>query len=74
MLDWLSENSGLIAIIVGSVAGLNIILVAVAKALDGIKDMTSTNIDNSISNVLNKITGVLGKIVEFISANTLPKK
>ena len=74
MLDWLSENSGLITIIIASVAGLNIVLVAVAKALDGIKDLTSTSLDNSISGWLNKASSVLGKLVEFVSANTLPKK
>lgn len=73
MMEFITENGGMIVFIVMVVMMLNFILTGIKKALELIKDKTSSSADNVIYNILDKIVYVLDKIIEFLSANSTKK-
>lgn len=51
------------------VVAFNIAIVGVQTALDKIKDVTKSDLDNKVSAILHYGTDILSKILDFLSAN-----
>jgi hypothetical protein len=71
MLDFLNaELVGKVLLIMMIVMGC---LSGMSLALEKIKDLTESDLDNKIYAVVSKIAGALQKVVDFISANRAHK-
>jgi hypothetical protein len=69
MGEFLQHNGGIVATVLGIVIALNIFLTGLKGALEKIKDMTSTKVDDDLYAFLDKIVGFLTKVVDTVSAN-----
>lgn len=62
-------EGGLIATVMLIAICLNVLLSAVSKILDLIKDKTSTDLDNKASGIVQKVVVILTKAIDFIGMN-----
>lgn len=60
-------------LIVASVIAVNALLSGLKVAVDAIKDLTQSELDNKVSAFLGSFLGILGKIVDWASANVKHK-
>jgi len=66
-------DTGLIGIVVMVAICLNVLLAAIQKVLDIIKDKTATQVDNKIAAIIAKITSLLSKAIDVIGMNRAHK-
>lgn len=72
----LTNTDSVLLVVALVVIGLNILLTALKKIVDLVKDKTAVTWDNALSDTLGKILGGISKVLEFASANSnvLPPK
>lgn len=69
MKEFLSQNGGMVGVVVMVAVALNFLLSGVSKMLEVIKDKTATNLDNRAFIFVNKLTGILSKVIDWSSGN-----
>lgn len=67
-------DGGLVGLIVLVAICLNIFLGAVSKILEKFKDMTESQLDNSIYKWVNIVSKFLHKLIDFVGMNPEHKK
>ena len=71
-MQQLIGDPGKLAMIVAIITALNFFLSGLHKALELIKDKTSSNLDNQADSVVLKIMGVLQILLDWIAPRTIP--
>lgn len=69
MKEFFSQNGGIIAVVSMIALMLNVFLSGLSKALEVIKDKTTTEVDNKAYALIQKIAAVLQKVVDWSSGN-----
>lgn len=65
MLDQIGAVGNIVAIVIA----VNIALSGIGKALDSVKHLTKSDVDDKAAGLLLSVTGFLGKLVDWFSAN-----
>lgn len=69
MQEFMAQNGGVVGTVVMVAVLLNFILSGLSKAIEVIKDKTTTQADNKAFEIINKIAAVLQKVIDWTSAN-----
>lgn len=69
MKEFISQNGGVLSLVVMVAITLNFILSGISKGLEVFKDKTATELDNKVYAILNKVASVLQKIIDWSSGN-----
>jgi len=68
MKEFIDANGGIIATVIIIIVAFNALVLGLHKALEVIKDKTSSDLDNKLYAVLTPIITILQKILELASA------
>jgi len=69
MKEFVSQNGGLLGVVVMLALALNFLLSGISKMLEVIQDKTASTLDNRAVVFLNKVAGILQKVIDWGSAN-----
>jgi hypothetical protein len=69
MKEFVSQNGGLLGVVVLVAVVLNFVLSGISKALEMIADKTATQADNKALAIVNKLVLILQKVIDWGSGN-----
>ncbi len=69
MKEFIDANGGIIPTIVLVILCINPVLSGLSVAIDKIKDMTPTSVDNNIAIIIHKVLDFLKAVLDILSAN-----